>query len=404
MKIAVLTSGILPIPAVLGGAVENLIDFYLEYNEIHQLHDITIYSVCHPKTNNHPAMTSKVNHYHYIDVNSFWAKIKRKLYFYMHGEEYHHYFIEFFLEQSIKHIRKQNYDCIILENRPSYSLKLRAITDSKLVYHLHNEKLTPKEPFYQDIYNAASLIICVSDFITKSVKAINPNDTKCITIYNGIDLNAFSTKSTCITRQDLGLNDQDFVLIYSGRINSEKGIKELTQAMNKLNEYPQIKLLVIGSSFFGNATEDDDFTKELRGCTNNIQNRLFFTGFIPYKEVPTYLKLADLAIVPSMWDEAFGLTVLEAMAAGIPLITTRSGGIPEICENVAYIIDRENVVDNLADAIVKLCYHPEIRANMSSRSLNRAHQFSKEKYAESFFNALEDIDDYSCRNANKCQT
>ena len=45
MKIAILTSGILPVPAVLGGAVENLIDFYLEYNERHQLHDITIYII-----------------------------------------------------------------------------------------------------------------------------------------------------------------------------------------------------------------------------------------------------------------------------------------------------------------------------------------------------------------------
>lgn len=45
MKIAILTSGRLPLPAVLGGAVENLIDFYLEYNDIHHLNDITVYSI-----------------------------------------------------------------------------------------------------------------------------------------------------------------------------------------------------------------------------------------------------------------------------------------------------------------------------------------------------------------------
>ena len=47
MKIAILTSGILPVPAVQGGAVENLIDFYLEYNNIHKLHDITVISAYH---------------------------------------------------------------------------------------------------------------------------------------------------------------------------------------------------------------------------------------------------------------------------------------------------------------------------------------------------------------------
>jgi glycosyltransferase involved in cell wall biosynthesis len=388
MKIAVLTSGILPVPAVLGGAVENLIDFYLEYNEIHQLHDITVYSVSHSKTKNLLTKKSNYNHYYYIDVNSLWAKIKRKLYFYLHGEEYHHYFIEYFLEQSIKHIRKQNYDCIILENRPSYALKLKSITNAKLIYHLHNEKLTKLTPAYQEIYDAASNIICVSDFIKNSVKSINPNDTKCITVYNGIDLRAFSAKHSHITRQDVGLNNQDFVLIYSGRINQEKGIKELTEAMNELLDYPKIKLLVIGSSFFGNVTDDDIFSKELRESTKNIQDKIFFTGFIPYKDVPSYLKLADLAIVPSMWDEAFGLTVLEAMAAGLPLITTRSGGIPEICEDVAYLINRENIVGNLTKTIVNLYNHPEIRTKISSRSFKRAQLFSKEKYAAHFFKAL----------------
>ena len=45
MRIAILTSGILPVPAVQGGAVENLVDFYLEYNDRHRLHDITVYSI-----------------------------------------------------------------------------------------------------------------------------------------------------------------------------------------------------------------------------------------------------------------------------------------------------------------------------------------------------------------------
>ena len=56
MKIAILTSGILPVPAVQGGAVENLIDFYLEYNCQHHLHDITVYSVWNPDISQHPAL------------------------------------------------------------------------------------------------------------------------------------------------------------------------------------------------------------------------------------------------------------------------------------------------------------------------------------------------------------
>ena len=70
MKLAILTCGILPIPAVQGGAVENLIDFYLDYNNIHKLHDITVYSPWDDRLANHPALKSDVNHYIFIDVTS----------------------------------------------------------------------------------------------------------------------------------------------------------------------------------------------------------------------------------------------------------------------------------------------------------------------------------------------
>ena len=393
MRIAVLTSGILPIPSVQGGAVENLIDFYLEYNNIHLLHDITIYSVYHPKVAFHPALKSTVNHYHYINTTSFVAKVQKWLYRIKNGtNEYNHYSIEFFLEKAIKHIRKQDYDCIILENRPSYALKLRNITTAKLVYHLHNEKLTASTPSYQEIYDAASLIICVSDYISKSVKSINTHDTKCITVHNGIDLLAFSSPAY-ITRKAVGLCEDDFVIIYSGRINPDKGIMELTEAISRMKNYHNIKLLVIGSSFFGNVTIEDDFTKELRKKTEHIKDKIKFTGYIPYKDVPAYLKLADIAVVPSIWEEAFGLTVLEAMAAGLPLITTRSGGIPEICENAACIVERENIVENLTKAILNFYMNPEIGTKISDLSIRRAQQFSKEQYAEKIFKALDLLSD-----------
>ena len=393
MKIAVLTSGILPIPSVQGGAVENLIDFYLEYNDIHKIHDITVYSIYNKKTDNHPAQASLVNHYYYIDTNSLWARIKRFIFLhtsYKKNNSFNNHYIEFYLEQASKHLRKCQYDIIILENRPSYALKLRSITNAKLVYHLHNEKLTVSTPSYQEIYDTASLIICVSDFISRRVRTINPRDTKCITVHNGIDFHAFASPAY-IARKDISLCDDDFVIIYSGRINPEKGIMELTEAISRMTNYPNIKLLVIGSSFFGNVTIEDDFTKRLRKKTEKIKDKIRFTGYIPYNDVPAYLKLADIAVVPSMWEEAFGLTVLEAMAAGLPLITTRSGGIPEICADVALIVDRSHIIDNIIHGIEQLYNNPSLRKIMSEKSLERAMYFSKDKYTRQFFNAIESL-------------
>ena len=80
MKIAILTSGILPVPAVRGGAVENLIDFYLEYNEVHHLHDITVYSIDDQQVHGHRALSSRNNHYHFIKTDTLRAKICKRMY------------------------------------------------------------------------------------------------------------------------------------------------------------------------------------------------------------------------------------------------------------------------------------------------------------------------------------
>ena len=90
-----------------------------------------------------------------------------------------------------------------------------------------------------------------------------------------------------------------------------------------------------------------------------------------------------------MWEEPFGLTVLEAMAAGLPLITTHSGGIPEICEGVAILVSRENIVEQLTGAILDLYKHPEKRMQMAQASLQRSISFEKNTYARNFFAALQ---------------
>ena len=79
------------------------------------------------------------------------------------------------------------------------------------------------------------------------------------------------------------------------------------------------------------------------------------------------------------------------MAAGLPLITTRSGGIPEICEGVATIVEKENVINNLATAILGLYEHADKRKQMSTASIKQAKLFGKEIYATKFFEALDNL-------------
>lgn len=147
----------------------------------------------------------------------------------------------------------------------------------------------------------------------------------------------------------------------------------------------------MGSSFFDNANNEDTFICSLKEKAKSIDEKIVFTGFIPYNNVPYYLQLADIAVLPSMWEEPFGLTVVEAMAMGLPLITTRSGGIPEIGKGVATIVEKSNIVNNLSIAILDLYKHPEKRQQMSNAGLERAKLFDKEKYAKDYFAAIEGL-------------
>ena len=149
--------------------------------------------------------------------------------------------------------------------------------------------------------------------------------------------------------------------------------------------------MIIGGTFFGNTTSEDNFVSSLKDKAKCLADRIVFTGFVQYENIPDYLHLADIAVLPSMWEEPFGLTIVEALAAGLPLITTRSGGIPEICEGVATIVDKENVVNNLASAILDLYTKPDKRRQMAGASLERAKLFDKESYSENFFAALEHL-------------
>lgn len=393
MKIAILTCGMLPIPAVQGGAVENLIDFYLEYNDAHKLHDITVYSPWDPRVKKHPALSSQVNHYVYIDVTSLKARIARRLYGYFHQNEYYNHFIEYYFEKVYADLRNKDYDYIILENGAGLAYKLSQRGHKNIILHMHNEVRPSRAAFHKEVFRNMVKILTVSDYIKKRASAFFPIE-KIQTVHNGIDLKNFARdREFSVSRNDLGLSSDDFVMVYSGRINKEKGVSELIDAMLLLKDKPIIKLIIIGGSFFGNTDNEDEFIRSLKKKSKPIENRIVFTGFIPYKNMPDYLQLADVAIIPSIWNDPFPTTELEAQAMGLPIITTRRGGIPEeVTEQNAILLETdEYLVKNLASAILDLYEHSEKRKQMATMSLKRSILFDKEEFARNFFTSLEDI-------------
>lgn len=385
MKIAILTSGILPVPAVQGGAVENLIDYYIEYNNQHHLHDITVYSIAPPHST--PRTETSCAHYHYVKMKSLWHRLKRAWFVRTHKDGYYNSYIEYFFHECLKHIKGQRYDAVILENRPGYALPVSKVTDARIMLHLHNDFLNASTKGAEKICQVCRSVITVSDFIKHRVATISSHPSDIVTVHNGIDLSRFYNARP-MERKALGFNESDFIVVYSGRINPEKGVKELIQAFKRLKDYPDIKLMIIGGSFFGNEQGNDPFIQSLQAEAKELSDTIIFTGYVPYEQIPSYLKVANVAVVPSMWDDPFPTTILEAMAIGLPIIATHSGGIKEACEQCAIIIEKSSVIEDLSTSLLHLYNTHTLCTSMSEKGLAISKQYAKERYAEAFFNAI----------------
>lgn len=112
-------------------------------------------------------------------------------------------------------------------------------------------------------------------------------------------------------RASLGFAPEDFVVLFCGRLEPDKGIHKLLEAMENIHD-PRIKLLIVGSPFFGR-TQQSPFLRKLEQQAETLGDRVRFTGYVPNDSMPEYYRLADLVCVPTLVEEAAGLVAVEAM-------------------------------------------------------------------------------------------
>lgn len=386
MKIAVVIPGVLPVPAVNGGAVETLIEYIIDFNECFLKHEITIFGIDDNGLCTFDFSHYKLTRFNLLNQQSYSTKIERWLYKIFKKNFYYNYYLDYFASDVSRKLGRDNFDIVIVENRPGFVLPISLRTNAKIILHLHNDTLYKDTKDAKAIVDACSEILTVSDYVKRRVCTITSTN-KVNVVYNGIDLDRFSNPETSgVSRADWGLSDDDFVVVFTGRITQIKGVKELLQAFILLSEHPKIKLLLVGGSF-NDTSREDQFMIEMRQMSSQISGQIFFTGFLPYEKIPSVLTFCDMAVIPSICEDALTMTSLEDMAVGLPLVVTRSGGIPEaIDENCAIIIEKDSsLVENLAKSILVLYNDQNMRSEMSKHAKDRSALFSKENYCKSFF-------------------
>ncbi len=375
----ILPDGCLPVPAVMGGAVETLLTMLIKQNEKNPTFEFYFLM---SKTKNEKLVKDVYLYTHLYQHST--SMIERKLFRYVNFiNKKLKYKIPMYLPYNTKVIRsiKQiDPDFIIYEGNIDASIKRLRCSKykDKIILHVHHQ-------FSDKSYINANVtkLIAVSNFIKEDW--LKTNDKANIQVLqNAIDTKFFDVDKVTDEvkknlKQKLGLRDKDYVIIYTGRLNPVKGVLELVQAVSQIND-ENIKLLIVGGINAGSKVNINSYVQKLMNYSKN--DKIIFTGFVSYNKLVNYYAIANLQVVPSLCEEAFGLVALEGACCKIPQIVTNSGSLPEICSSSAIVVNKENdVVQQLINAILS-------KKSSSKEFKNDRKILDAEEYFKNFINVI----------------
>lgn len=158
-------------------------------------------------------------------------------------------------------------------------------------------------------------------------------------------------------------------MLYVGAIEPRKNLPRLMEALAQARRSGvQQQLVCVGP--YGWASRDLTGHIDRLGLREAVR----FTGYVPFDDLPAIYNLADFFVFPSLY-EGFGLPVVEAMACGLPVLTSNTSSLGEIAADAAETIDPTSV-DAIAEAIRRLALDAELRRDRSQRGVIRARDFS----------------------------
>lgn len=186
-------------------------------------------------------------------------------------------------------------------------------------------------------------------------------------IPNGIELQPFSQPQNPAKRADFGIDPDAILLIYTGRLAAEKGLDKLiTQVALAREIVPKLALLLVGKG---------PFEAKLRQqvAALGLEEAVTFTGAVPYQQIGNILAMGDIYVTASI-SEVHPLSVIEAMAAGLPVAAVASPGISDtvVHDQHGMLISR---AEGLAAAIVSLANDAEKRRRMGRAAREASRQY-----------------------------
>ena len=256
----------------------------------------------------------------------------------------------------IKKIGGKKFDIVEIHNRPLVFNILKKKIDSNFIIYFHNDPLSMKGSKSAreriDLLNKVEKIIFVSEWVQKRFF---------------IDLDQRLINKTEVVYPSINKQNKLFKkekkIVFVGKLNPSKGYDIYRDAIIKiLNEYPKWKAYSIG---------DEKRNKPIINHKNHIE-----LGYLSHKEVLNFLSRAEIAVVPSRWEEPFGRSALEASSRGCATIISKKGGLPETSDH-SIILKKLNYI-NLYNEIKNLITSAKVRKDYQKKGFLNVKHITKE--------------------------
>jgi len=271
-------------------------------------------------------------------------------------------------------LQAEQFDVIHLHEPLMPVLPLIVLRHSKTInvgtFHAYRESrhlaMETMQPFLQPFMNKLDAKICVSEASRDLIGRYFPGEYTIIP--NGIDVQQFGDPRVPLLDR---FNDGRPNILFVGRLEKRKGFRYLLEAYTRIvQEVPNVRLIVAG------AYEKEDKEPFVRYAYEHHLTSVRFVGRVSTEELPSYYRTCDVFCAPSTGFESFGIVLLEAMAAGKPIVATNIAGYRSVLEDgqEGLLVEPENET-SLAEAIVRLLRNPVLRHQMGEQGRRKAARY-----------------------------
>ncbi|WP_051194982.1 glycosyltransferase [Pseudobutyrivibrio ruminis] len=381
-SIAIITPCILPVPAVNGGAVEELVTHLINTNETSKEMAIDLYSIANNSYSNFSYTNTNIIQIFptNIDITTdrFIDIFNRR--FFSNSFRIIDMEIARAFKNRLETLEKE-YDAVIVENQMSTALEIMQIRNDgysfPIYFHMHNDIDVYRSPQYCKQLAAGGVqFIAVSNYIKSQILKHAPRAMVHV-LYNGVDFSKYTL---------VELNDNKPIhFLYAGRVISEKGVLELVKAFDKVTADATLDII-------GFSNRPTRYEKKILSLAKKSSKKIKCKKRIATSQMAEKYSDYDVVVMPTISEEPFGLVALETIAKGMPLITTNSGALPEVVGDMALVIDKnKDFIHNLTCAMDDLASDFGKREQLGKKCQNLAKkmvEFNIDSYYDSLVSFL----------------